>query len=65
MSHLIKVYIVCKFSYFRLWYLNRVKFQKDGGQCNAIAPDSAILILSTVGALVAQWVKRWPTDLAD
>ena len=41
MSHLIKVYIVCKFSYFRLWYLNRVKFQKDGGQCNAIAPDSA------------------------
>ena len=41
MSHLIKVYIVCKFSYFRLWYLNRVKFQTDGGQCNAIAPDSA------------------------
>ena len=24
-----------------------------------------ISILSTLGALVAQWVKSWPTDLAD
>ena len=24
-----------------------------------------ILILTILGALVAQWVKRWPTDLAD
>ena len=25
MSHLIKIYAVCKFSYFRLWYLNSLK----------------------------------------
>ena len=29
------------------------------------SPTMTILILSTSGALVAQWVKRWPTDLAD
>ena len=31
MSHLIKLYAVCKCSYFRLWYLKRFTPTKKGG----------------------------------
>ena len=27
MSHLIKIYTVCKFSYFRLWYLKELTYK--------------------------------------
>ena len=30
-----------------------------------VSNPNTVFFLDVLGALVAQWVKRWPTDLAD